>query len=102
MSGREYSSGLADCARIVGLPPQLEHILRGSVTRAKLQGGAVDDVRRSRRVRAIVIALIAPPPIFTRRMDMLMTGEVGVAAVAQNFLQGNYSLEVAAIAGASD
>jgi hypothetical protein len=31
-------------------------------------------------------------------MDMLMTSEAGVEAVAQNFLQGNYSLDVEAIA----
>jgi hypothetical protein len=81
------------------MPPHLEQILRGSSTCNKLQGGAVHDVRRSRRVRAIVIALIALPPIFTRRMDMLMTGEVSVAAVAQNFLQGNYAPAMEAIFG---
>ena len=36
--------------------------------------------------------------IFTRQMDMLMTSETGVEAVAQNFLQGNYSLDRGAIA----
>ena len=36
--------------------------------------------------------------IFTRQMDMLMTSEAGVEAVAQNFLQGNYSLDMEAIA----
>ena len=81
-SGREYSIGLADFARIVGLPPHLEQIPRGSATGDKLQGGAVDAVRRSRRVRAIVIARIAPRPIFTRRLYTLMTGEVSVAAIA--------------------
>ena len=94
------------------------------------KGGAADDVRRSRRVRAIAIVLMgldfsvevkgdrvdarlqkyeAPVIqakldligrllIFTRQMDMLMTSEAGVEAVAQNFLQGNYSLDMAAIA----
>jgi pyruvate,water dikinase len=38
--------------------------------------------------------------IFTRQMDMLMTSEVSVEAVAQNFLRGNYSLGIAALAGA--
>jgi hypothetical protein len=32
-------------------------------------------------------------------MDMLMTSEAGVEAVAQNFLQGNYRLDMEAIAG---
>ena len=89
------------------------------------KGGAADDVRRGRRVRAIAIVLMGldfsvevqgrpggrPPAkirqphcpgrptligrllIFTRQMDMLMTSEAGVEAVAQNFLQGNYSLD---------
>ena len=93
------------------------------------KGGAADDVRRSRRVRAIAIVLmgldfsvevkgdrvdarlqkydspviqekldlIGRLLIFTRQMDMLMTSEAGVEAVAQNFLQGNYSLDVEAI-----
>ena len=94
------------------------------------KGGAADDVRRSRRVRAIAIVLMgldftvevkgdrvdarlqkyeAPVIqekldligrllIFTRQLDMLMTSEASVEAVAQNFLQGNYSLDMAAIA----
>ena len=94
------------------------------------KGGAADDVRRSRRVRAIAIVLMgldfsvevkgdrvdarlqkyAAPVIqakldligrlliFTRQLDMLMTSEAGVEAVAQNFLQGNYSLDLAATA----
>ena len=94
------------------------------------KGGAADDVRRSRRVRAIAIVLMGldfsvevkgdrvdarlqkyESPviqakldlvgrllIFTRQMDMLMTSEAGVEAVAQNFLQGNYSLDMGAIA----
>ena len=95
------------------------------------KGGAADDVRRNRRVRAIAIVLIALDfavevkgdrvdarlqkyesaviqekldligrlLIFTRQMDMLMTSEVGVEAVAKNFLQGNYSLDMKVIAG---
>jgi len=95
------------------------------------KGGAADDVRRSRRVRAIAIVLmgldfsvevkgdrvdarlqkyespviqekldlIGRLLIFTRQMDMLMTSEAGVEAVAHNFLQGNYSLDMEAIAG---
>jgi pyruvate,water dikinase len=95
------------------------------------KGGAADDVRRSRRARAIAIVLmgldfsvevkgdrvdarlqkyespviqekldlIGRLLIFTRQMDMLMTSEAGVEAVAQNFLQGNYSLDMEAIAG---
>jgi pyruvate,water dikinase len=95
------------------------------------KGGAADDVRRGRRVRAIAIVLmgldfsvevkgdrvdarlqkydspviqekldlIGRLLIFTRQMDMLMTSEAGVEAVAQNFLQGNYSLNTEAIAG---
>ena len=95
------------------------------------KGGAADDVRRSRRVRAIAIVLmgldfsvevkgdrvdarlqkyespviqekldlIGRLLIFTRQMDMLMTSEAGVEAVAQNFLQGNYGLDMEAIAG---
>jgi pyruvate,water dikinase len=94
------------------------------------KGGAADDVRRNRRVRAIAIALmgldfavevkgdrvdarlqkfdssiirekldlIGRLLIFTRQLDMLMTSETSVEAVAQNFLQGNYSLEGEAIA----
>ena len=96
------------------------------------KGGAADDVRRSRRVRAIAIILMglnfsvevkgdrvdarlqkyeAPVIqdkldligrllIFTRQMDMLMTSEASVEAVAQNFLKGNYSLDMAAILAA--
>jgi pyruvate,water dikinase len=95
------------------------------------KGGAADDVRRSRRVRAIAIVLLGldfavevkgdrvdarlqkyDSPviqdkldligrllIFTRQMDMLMTSEISVEAVARNFLQGNYSLDVEAMAG---
>jgi pyruvate,water dikinase len=98
------------------------------------KGGAADDVRRSRRVRAIAIVLmgldfsvevkgdrvdarlqkyespviqekldlIGRLLIFTRQMDMLMTSEAGVEAVAQNFLQGNYSLDMGAIAGGQE
>ena len=34
---------------------------------------------------------------FTRQMDMLMTSEVSVEAVAKSFLEGNYSLELTAL-----
>jgi hypothetical protein len=37
--------------------------------------------------------------IFTRRLDMLMTSKYSVEAVAKNFLQGNYGLDMAAMAG---
>ena len=89
------------------------------------KGGAADDVRRNRRVRAIAIVLVGldftvdvkgdrvdarlqkytAPVIeekldligrllnYTRQMDMLMTGETSVEAVAKNFLEGNYRLE---------
>lgn len=89
------------------------------------KGGAADEVRRVRRVRALALVLMAldftveikgdrvdarlqkyPCPIiaekldqlgrllhFTRQMDMLMTGETSIKAVAQNFLAGNYHLE---------
>jgi len=95
------------------------------------KGGAADDVRRNRRVRAIAIVLIgldfsvdvkgdrvdarlqkydretiqAKLDLigrllqFTRQMDMLMTSEISVEAVAQNFLQGNYSFELQKSAG---
>jgi pyruvate, water dikinase len=36
--------------------------------------------------------------IFTRQLDMLMTSEAGVEAVAHNFLQGNYGLDREAMA----
>jgi len=94
------------------------------------KGGAADDVRRNRRVRAIAIVLIGldfavevkgdrvdarlqkyeAPVIaekldligrllqFTRQMDMLMTSEVSVEAVAANFLEGNYSLDLTQMA----
>ena len=93
------------------------------------KGGAADDVRRSRRVRAIAIVLmgldfavevkgdrvdarlqkydspviqekldlIGRLLIFTRQMDMLMTSEAGVEAVAKNFLAGNYRLDMEAM-----
>ena len=35
--------------------------------------------------------------IFTRQMDMLMTSEAGVEAVAKNFLAGNYRLDMEAM-----
>jgi pyruvate,water dikinase len=89
------------------------------------KGGAADETRRQRRVRALALVLIAldftvevkgdrvdarlqkyPCPViaekldqlgrllhFTRQMDMLMTGETSIEAVAQNFLAGNYHLE---------
>ncbi|MBI5789427.1 MAG: phosphoenolpyruvate synthase, partial [Candidatus Schekmanbacteria bacterium] len=89
------------------------------------KGGAADETRRVRRVRALAIVLMAldftvevkgdrvdakfqkyPCPViaekldqlgrllhFTRQMDMLMTGETSIEAVAQNFLAGNYHLE---------
>jgi pyruvate,water dikinase len=95
------------------------------------KGGAADEVRRNRRVRAIAIALIGLDfsvevkgdrvdarlqkydsavieekldqigrlLIFTRQMDMLMTSEISVETVAKNFLQGNYALNMEAIAG---
>lgn len=96
------------------------------------KGGAADDTRRSRRVRAIAIVLmgldfavevkgdrvdarlqkydraviadkldlIGRLLIFTRQLDMLMTSETSVEAIAQNFLQGNYSLDMEAMVGA--
>ena len=89
------------------------------------KGGAADEARRNRRVRAIASVLVALDfavevkedrvdarlqkydcafleekldqlgrlLLFTRQMDMLMTAEVSVEAVAQNFLQGNYHLD---------
>jgi pyruvate,water dikinase len=89
------------------------------------KGGAADDLRRNRRVRAIAVVLIGldfsvdvkrdrvdarlmkyeAPVIedkldhlgrlllFTRQMDMLMTSEVSVEALAKQFLEGNYSLD---------
>ena len=95
------------------------------------KGGAADDVRRERRIRAIAIVLmgldfsvevkgdrvdarlqkydaaviadkldlIGRLLIFTRQMDMLMISEVSVEAVAQNFLKGNYNLDMAAMTG---
>jgi pyruvate, water dikinase len=38
--------------------------------------------------------------IFTRQLDMLMTSEYSVEAVAKNFLQGNYALDMEAIVAA--
>jgi pyruvate,water dikinase len=96
------------------------------------KGGAADDQRRVRRIRAIAIVLMALDfavevkgdrvdarlqkydrtiiaakldligrlLIFTRQMDMLMTSEASIEAVAQNFLQGNYSLDMEALTGA--
>ena len=90
------------------------------------KGGAADDVRRERRVRAIAIVLmgldfavevkgdrvdarlqkydrdviadkldlIGRLLIFTRQLDMLMTSELSIEAVAQNFLKGNYGLDL--------
>jgi pyruvate,water dikinase len=37
--------------------------------------------------------------IFTRQMDMLMTSEISVEAVAKNFLAGNYTLDMESMAG---
>jgi len=93
------------------------------------KGGAADDVRRNRRVRAIAIVLmgldftvdvkgdrvdarlqkyeaaviaekldlIGRLLNYTRQMDMLMTNETSVEAVAKNFLTGNYHLEPGAV-----
>ncbi len=89
------------------------------------KGGAADEQRRNRRVRAIAMILLALDfavdvkadrvdaklqkydceviqekleqigrlLLYTRQMDMLMTGEFSVEAAARNFLAGNYSLE---------
>jgi pyruvate,water dikinase len=97
------------------------------------KGGAADDTRRSRRVRAIALVLLglgfavdvkgdrvdarlqkyAGQVIeekmelmgrllnFTRQLDMLMTSEVSVEAVANNFLAGNYTFDVADLEKAS-
>ncbi len=97
------------------------------------KGGAADDVRRNRRVRAIAIVLLGLDFSvevkgdrvdarlqkyestvieekldlmgrllnFTRQMDMLMTSEASVEAVAKNFLAGNYSLDLASPANAA-
>jgi pyruvate,water dikinase len=97
------------------------------------KGGAADDIRRNRRVRALAIVLmgldfavevkgdrvdarlqkyecpviqdkldlIGRLLIFTRQMDMLMTSEISVEAVAQNFLKGNYRLDLEGLAGAA-
>jgi pyruvate,water dikinase len=96
------------------------------------KGGAADDTRRERRVRAIAIVLmgldfavevkgdrvdarlqkyeraviadkldlIGRLLIFTRQLDMLMTSETSVEAVAKNFLKGNYGLDMETIVGA--
>jgi pyruvate,water dikinase len=98
------------------------------------KGGAADDVRRNRRVRAIALVLLGLDFAvevkgdrvdarlqkydcqviqekmdligrllnFTRQMDMLMTSEASIDAVAQNFLQGNYSLDLAGLEQASE
>jgi pyruvate, water dikinase len=98
------------------------------------KGGAADDVRRNRRVRAIAIVLIGldfsvevkgdrvdarlqkydSDTIqtkldhlgrllqFTRQMDMLMTSEGSVEAVAQNFLAGNYSYDLEKLSTEAD
>jgi pyruvate,water dikinase len=95
------------------------------------KGGAADDTRRERRVRAIAIVLIGLDfsvevkgdrvdarlqkyeqaiiadkldligrlLIFTRQLDMLMTSEFSVEAVAKNFLRGNYGLDMEAMTG---
>ena len=88
------------------------------------KGGAADDIRRNRRVRAIAMILklidfvveavgdrvdaryqkhdcslieekldiIGRLLQFTRQMDMLMSNENSVEALAKNFLAGNYNL----------
>lgn len=89
------------------------------------KGGAADDVRRNRRVRAIAkilqsfdftvdvtgdkvdaryqkhenilieqkLDMVGRLLQFTRQMDMLMTNEASVDALAKNFLAGKYNLE---------
>lgn len=89
------------------------------------KGGAADDIRRNRRVRAIARILqnldfvvevtgdrvdarfqkfdcplieekldqIGRLLIYTRQMDMLMHSETNVEALANNFLNGNYTLD---------
>jgi pyruvate, water dikinase len=95
------------------------------------KGGAADEVRKNRRVRAIALVLqeldfsvdvkgdrvdarlakhlarviaekleiLGRLLLFTRQMDMLMVSEMSVAAVARNFLAGNYRLEPEAFQG---
>jgi pyruvate,water dikinase len=89
------------------------------------KGGAADDTRKNRRVRAIAqilqdldfiievtgdrvdarfqkyegsliekkLDLIGRLLLYTRQMDMLMHSEASVAALAENFLNGNYTLD---------
>ncbi len=98
------------------------------------KGGAADEVRRSRRVRAIATILaeldfsvdvkgdrvqarfqkyecakirerldiIGRLLIFTRQMDMLMTSEESVPAIAKSFLAGDYNLEHSLAPGAGN
>ncbi len=93
------------------------------------KGGAADEMRRNRRVRAIALVLLGLDFAvdvkgdrvdarlqkydcgvieekldligrllnFTRQMDMLMTSEASIEAVAKNFLEGNYALDLAAL-----
>jgi pyruvate,water dikinase len=76
-------------------------VLMGLDFSVEVKGDRVD--ARLQKFEAPVIQakldLIGRLLIFTRQLDMLMTSEAGVEAVAQNFLQGNYGLDMNAIAG---
>ena len=52
-----------------------------------------------RDVIADKLDLIGRLLIFTRQMDRLMLSEASVETVAQNFLQGNYGLDIEAMTG---
>ena len=98
-----FKGGAADDTRRERRARAIAIVLMGLDFAVEVKGDRVD--ARLQKYEPAVIAekldLIGRLLIFTRQMDMLMTSEFSVEAVAKNFLQGNYSLDMEAVAGAA-
>jgi pyruvate,water dikinase len=98
-----FKGGAADDVRRNRRARAIAIVLIGLDFSVEVKGDRVD-ARLQKYERSIIedkLDLIGRLLIFTRQMDMLMTSEISVEAVAQNFLQGNYNLDLAAIAGSA-
>ena len=99
-----FKGGAADDVRRGRRARAIAIVLMGLDFSVEVKGDRVD--ARLQKYESPVIQekldLIGRLLIFTRQMDMLMTSEAGVEAVAQNFLRGNYSLDMEAIAGSRE
>jgi len=94
-----FKGGAADDVRRNRRARAIAIVLMGLDFSVEVKGDRVD-ARLQKYDREVIQAkldLIGRLLIFTRQMDMLMTSEISVEAVAQNFLKGNYGLDMEAI-----